>query len=184
VNLLDVFGVSQIDSMDNLGLIDSSNLERKNYNLQQGDVLFIRSSVKPSGVGLTAVIDGDLNSAIYSGFLIRFRDNGFINKGFKKYCFYDEGFRKRIIGASSVSANTNVNQENLKRLQLALPPTSAEQEAIATALSDTAALIESLDKLIAKKRDIKQDAMQLLLTGKKRLHGFTEEWEVKTLAGC
>ena len=53
-----------------------------------------------------------------------------------------------------------------------LPPTKAEQEAIAEALSDADALIESLEQLIAKKRQLKQGAMQELLTGKKRLPGF------------
>ena len=55
------------------------------------------------------------------------------------------------------------------------PPTKAEQEAIAEALSDADALIESLEQLVAKKRQIKQGAMQELLTGKKRLPGFSGE---------
>ena len=54
-----------------------------------------------------------------------------------------------------------------------------EQEAIAEALSDADALIESLEQLLAKKRGLKQGAMQELVTGKKRLPGFSEEWEVK-----
>jgi len=57
---------------------------------------------------------------------------------------------------------------------LPLPPSLAEQTVIATALSDADALIQSLERLIAKKRDIKQGAMQELLTGKKRLPGFEE----------
>ena len=61
------------------------------------------------------------------------------------------------------------------------PPTNAEQEAIAEALSDADALIESLEQLIAKKRHLKQGAMQELLTGKQRLPGFSGEWEVKRL---
>ena len=65
-----------------------------------------------------------------------------------------------------------------------LPPTKAEQEAIAEALSDADALIESLEQLIAKKRQLKQGAMQELLTGKKRLPGFSGEWEVKRLESC
>lgn len=64
---------------------------------------------------------------------------------------------------------------------LALPPTLAEQRAIADALSDADALIASLDALIAKKRDLKQGAMQQLLTGKTRLPGFTGEWDLKRL---
>ena len=55
-------------------------------------------------------------------------------------------------------------------------PRIDEQERIAAALSDVDALISSLDKLIAKKRDIKQAAMQQLLTGKRRLPGFCGEW--------
>ena len=57
----------------------------------------------------------------------------------------------------------------------------SEQQSIATALSDIDALIASLDKLIAKKRDIKQATMQQLLTGKTRLPGFNGEWNVKKL---
>ncbi|CAN5526708.1 hypothetical protein BH11PLA2_BH11PLA2_47290 [soil metagenome] len=57
----------------------------------------------------------------------------------------------------------------------------AEQEAIAGALSDADALIESLEQLVAKKRQIKHGAMQELLTGQRRLPGFKDEWEEKRL---
>lgn len=62
-----------------------------------------------------------------------------------------------------------------------MPPIE-EQRAIATALSDVDALIAGLERLIAKKRDIKQAAMQQLLTGQTRLPGFSGEWVVKRLA--
>lgn len=61
-------------------------------------------------------------------------------------------------------------------------PSFEEQAAIASALSDADELISSLEKLIAKKRNIKQGAMQLLLTGKKRLPGFRGEWENLNMA--
>ena len=60
-------------------------------------------------------------------------------------------------------------------------PSLAEQEAIAEALSDADALVESLEHLIAKKRLLKQGAMQELLTGKRMLPGFSGAWEVKPL---
>ena len=63
-------------------------------------------------------------------------------------------------------------------------PSTAEQRAIAEALSDVDALLGGLDRLIAKKRDLKQAAMQQLLTGQTRLPGFHGEWEVKHLASC
>ena len=59
-----------------------------------------------------------------------------------------------------------------------------EQRAIAEALSDVDGLLGGLDRLIAKKRDLKQAAMQQLLTGQTRLPGFHGEWEVKPLAKC
>lgn len=68
-----------------------------------------------------------------------------------------------------------------RKFQIPFPPTLAEQRAIATALSDVDALITSLGALITKRRNIKQGAMQQLLTGKKRLPGFSGEWETKTL---
>ena len=90
------------------------------------------------------------------------------------------------IFAEGVSARTGIpkiNREDLSAFSIALPPQS-EQRAIAAALSDVDALLSSLDALIAKKRDIKQAAMQQLLTGKTRLPGFGGEWEVKRLGDC
>jgi type I restriction enzyme S subunit len=64
---------------------------------------------------------------------------------------------------------------------IASPPTLEDQRAIATALSDVDALLDGLDRLIAKKRDLKQAMMQQLLTGQTRLPGFSGDWEVKRL---
>jgi len=181
VNLTDVFGVNSIVSSDHLGLVASTGFEQSTYELRRGDVIFVRSSVKPSGVGLTAVVENDLPETVYAGFLIRFRGHGFIDVEYKKHCFYNARFRRMVISSSSVSANTNINQDSLKKLAISLPPTMTEQKAIAGALSDADALIGSLERLIAKKRQIKQGAMQELLTGEKRLPGFSRKWEVKTI---
>lgn len=71
--------------------------------------------------------------------------------------------------------------EIVKKLPIYCPITIKEQNKIAEALSDVDALITALDKKIAKKRLIKQGAMQQLLTGKKRLCGFSDEWTIKRL---
>ncbi len=84
----------------------------------------------------------------------------------------------RLNQYSESSAQPGLSVAKLLSLDLSLPPTKAEQEAIAKALNDADALIESLEQLIAKKRHLKQGAMQELLTGKKRLPGFSGEWEV------
>ena len=85
----------------------------------------------------------------------------------------------RIDGMVQRSSDTNVSRSR----NFADPAVhrSPEQRAIATALSDVDALLGGLDRLIAKKRDLKQAAMQQLLTGQTRLPGFHGEWEVKTL---
>jgi type I restriction enzyme, S subunit len=73
-----------------------------------------------------------------------------------------------------------VNVEQIRNLTVPMPP-PAEQGAIARALSDADALVESLGQLLAKKRQIKQGTMQELLTGKTRLPGFSGNWKVKPL---
>jgi len=74
----------------------------------------------------------------------------------------------------------NLNTGLIREISIPFPP-PPEQRAIATALSDVNALLGALDRLIAKKRDLKQAAMQQLLTGQTRLPGFSGEWEVKRL---
>jgi type I restriction enzyme S subunit len=69
-----------------------------------------------------------------------------------------------------------------EKCPIVLPPTRSEQDAIAEALSDADAYIESLEQLLAKKRDVKQGAMQELLTGKRRLPGFDEPWQSRKLS--
>jgi type I restriction enzyme S subunit len=72
------------------------------------------------------------------------------------------------------------NVQQIRSFAVPMPP-PPEQHAIATALSDVDGLLGGLDRLIAKKRDLKQAAMQQLLTGQTRLPGFRGEWEVKRL---
>jgi type I restriction enzyme S subunit len=81
--------------------------------------------------------------------------------------------------------NTGTAQPKLNKLVCSgipvIQPPLPEQRAIAEALSDMDGLLGGLERLIAKKRDLKQAAMQQLLTGQTRLPGFHYEWEVKTL---
>jgi type I restriction enzyme S subunit len=89
--------------------------------------------------------------------------------------------RARFNSITTGQAYPQISLKQVRDTKVPLPPTKAEQEAIAEALSDADALIESLSLLLAKKRHLKQGAMQELLTGKKRLPGFSGEWEVKRL---
>ncbi|MEK7761923.1 MAG: restriction endonuclease subunit S [Nitrospirota bacterium] len=85
---------------------------------------------------------------------------------------------------NSGTAQPKLNKQTCFGIPIALPPTKAEQEAIAEALSDADTLIESLEQLLTKKHQLKQGAMQELLTGKKRLPGFSGKWEMRRLGEC
>lgn len=100
------------------------------------------------------------------------------NESLYIYYLYEKLGFERFQSGSGVPT---LNRNDAHSYTVALAPTKGEQRAIATALSDADALIESLDRLIAKKRAIKQAAMQQLLTGQTRLPGFTGKWETKRL---
>ncbi|MDR6711270.1 type I restriction enzyme S subunit [Pseudomonas hunanensis] len=94
-------------------------------------------------------------------------------------------FGSPIIGSQILdlmvgSTFKRVNVQQIRNLVVPIPPTS-EQQAIAKVLSDADSLIESLEQLLVKKRQIKQGAMQELLTGQRRLPGFSGAWGVKRL---
>jgi type I restriction enzyme, S subunit len=91
-----------------------------------------------------------------------------------------DGFQRMLADYSSGSTAKGIKRKKFEQLCVALP-TLPEQRAIAAALSDVDALIGALDSALAKKRDLKQAAMQQLLTGQTRLPGFHGEWEVKLL---
>lgn len=91
-----------------------------------------------------------------------------------------EQFQKVLADNSSGTTAKGIQRKRFEQLKVACPSVP-EQSAIAVALSDVDALIGALERLIAKKRDLKQAAMQQLLTGQTRLPGFHGEWEVTTL---
>ena len=89
----------------------------------------------------------------------------------------DDAFFKYSMDSAIGTKMPRGDKSAIKVYTFAIPKDIAEQRAIAEALSDVDDLITALDKKIAKKRLLKQGAMQQLLTGKKRLPGFTDEWE-------
>ena len=100
---------------------------------------------------------------------------------------YDQSFlfyslvHKNILPFLASGTRAKLNKSEMEKIIVPVPPSLTEQEAIASALGDADGLIESLERLIAKKRAIKQGAMQELLTGRRRLPGFKGEWETKQL---
>jgi len=145
---------------------------------RDGDVLFAHNAT----VGPTALLSTEFEYVILSTTATYFRCNRerLINS-FLLYELQSPFFVRQYRAVMAQSTRNQVPITAQRKLSVVLPPTKAEQEAIAGALSDADALIESLEQLLAKKRHLKQGAMQQLLTGKKRLPGFSGEWEVKRL---
>lgn len=102
-----------------------------------------------------------------------FRPTAKTNRSYLFHFFQSPSTIKKLIGSQVESARPNLSLTDIRFFKIVIPP-KAEQNAIATALNDADALITQLEKLIAKKRNIKQGAMQELLKPK-------EGWEVKKL---
>lgn len=86
-----------------------------------------------------------------------------------------------IQNIQTVGAQPKLALERIRDFEIPCPDTLQEQQAIAAALSDADGVVAGLERVIAKKRLIKQGAMQDLLTARRRLPGFSGEWEVKRL---
>lgn len=112
--------------------------------------------------------------------LVRFQAQGNFDPVFVCHFLRSTLGKKLLLKEAFGSAQQVINLRDVNRLVLPLPRQLEEQRAIATALSDVDALIAGLERLIAKKRDIKQAAMQQLLTGQTRLPGFSGSWRRTT----
>lgn len=149
-----------------LGYIDSSEQLSQKTFFKKGDVLFgkLRPYLKKF---LFPTFDGVCSSEIWV--------LNSINNIESKWLYYLIQTDK-VLEAANQSTGTKMPRAEwniVGNVSIPIPPTKAEQSAIATALSDTDSLISSLEQLIAKKRAIKQGAMEELLTGKRRLnHGL------------
>ena len=146
--------------------------------LRLGDVLISITA----DIGIIGYVDSRIPSSAFINqhiALIRF-DSSKVNGKFVSYFLASENPQKRFRASTDTGAKAGMNLSTVQAIRIALPSLS-EQRAIASALSDVDALLAGLDRLLAKKRDLKQAAMQQLLTGKKRLGRFKGEWEVKKL---
>jgi type I restriction enzyme S subunit len=148
----------------------------RNYNLlKEGDLIMADASEDYEGIGKSVEIKNIDNKKDISGlhtFLLRGKEGVFTN-GFKGYIRSNKFVKSQLDKLATGLKVYGVSKENLKTIQIPLPQLP-EQKAIAEVLSDTYNLIQALEKRIAKKRLIKQGAMQKLLTPK-------ENWEVKEL---
>ena len=177
VNYTDVYKNRGLKKADIRGKVCLTPDEIHRFDVRKNDVFFTRTSETPDEVGMSAVLLEDVENGVFSGFVLRGRPkNDMFVPEYCKYCFSTEAVRNAIITGCTYTTRALTNGKQLSAIELPVPP-KPEQEAIAEALSDIDTLIVNLEKLIAKKKAIKQGAMQELLTGKRRLPGFDGEWK-------
>jgi type I restriction enzyme S subunit len=144
---------------------------------QPGDVLVCVRNGSRDLIGKTALLDERTNGMTFGAFMAVFRSpiGSLIN-----YHFQSSALKQQVNAHLGATINQITNR-SLRSFQVILPPTKRERDSIVEALQVIDDLIGNATGLIAKKRNIKQAAMQELLTGKRRLPGFEGEWEVKRL---
>ena len=163
---------------DNNVFVDMDIPERA--KVRQNDILVCVRNGSTSLIGKCAII-GELKSdTAFGAFMTILRSKDGISPNFLFYIWQSEILQQQIKNNLGATINQITNKD-IDSFVVAIPPTIKEQRRIASALTSIGNLIDSLDSLIAKKRNIKQGTMQQLLSGKKRLKGFTEPWVEKKL---
>ena len=166
-NRIDIAGLSSVP-------LSPADLLR--FRLEKGDLL----ACEGGEVGRAAIWDAPLDECYYQKALHRLRPLKAFDPRFMVAILHrlaDRGMLANYVTQTSIA---HLPRDKFIEIPIPLPPV-AEQHVVATALSDVDALLDGLERLIAKKRDLKQAAMQQLLTGQTRLPGFHGEWEVRTL---
>ena len=159
-----------------MSISESAARKLSDFRLVTGDIVIARRG----GMGRCAFVEPAADGWLCGTGSMIVRTGPSVDARFLQRVLSSPPIVGALEAASVGSTMVNLNQGTLANLIVPLPP-KPEQEAIAAALRDADALIESLEQLLAKKRHLKQGAMQELLTGKKRLPGFNEEWVVAPL---
>lgn len=147
--------------------------------LQDGDIVFVRSNGSKELVGRNLLVYPENAVVSYSGFCIRYRMQN-IDLTTPEYVNFilDSGVLKKKLQKENQGSNiSNLNQDILSELTVALPIDKKEQAKILQLLETQNKVIELKEKLLAEKQRQKKYLIQQLLTGKKRLPGFDGKWK-------
>lgn len=179
VNMGEMFGLEFISDQE-MSRVSLTSKEIAASGLRDGDLLFGRRSVVPAGAGKCSLVVGPPEPLTFESSIIRVRLVQAEGDPLFHYYYFASSAGRSVMGVIISGTNVKgIRGSELRELTIPVPPIP-EQRAIAAALSEVDALLAALDRLIAKKRDLKQSAMQQLLTGQTRLPGFEGEWVVKT----
>lgn len=180
INVSDMYKSAPIN-VSLLELFDATSNEISVFKVNSGDLFFTRSSIVPSGIAFCNIFESKRNDVVFDSHLIRVQpNNNLIDSRYLYLNCISQHARTALISEAKTATMTTIDQAAINRCPVLIPPRK-EQTAIATTLSDVDNLIQSLEKLIAKKEAIKTGTMQQLLTGKTRLPEFAtrEDGSVK-----
>jgi type I restriction enzyme S subunit len=170
-------GTGRINVTERTPLVPEAVIRRlPQYLLRHGDIVFGRKGA----VERSAIVTEKENGWFLGSDGIRVRLQRECDPFYLAWQFQRSKLQAWLLQNATGTTMASLNQTTLGRVQIPYPPPT-EQRTIATVLSDVDALLNALERLITKKRDLKRAAMQQLLTGKTRLPGFSGEWEVKSL---
>ena len=160
VNYTDVYKKRGLKKNDVCGKVSLTRDEIHRFDARKNDVFFTRTSETPEEVGMSSVLLEDIDDCVFSGFVLRGRPkNDMFVPEYCKYCFTTEAIRSAIIMGCTYTTRALTNGKQLSAIEIVVPP-KHEQEAIAKSLTEIDELISSLEKLIAKKKAIKNTACQ------------------------
>ena len=167
--------------LTDMSKIEISRQDIKRYSVLSGDVL-MNEGGDLDKLGRGAIWKGAFSPCVHQNHVFVVRCKSQLLPEYLDVWTGTKPARKFFLLAGKQTTNlASISKSSLGELPVAVPPIP-EQRAIAAALSDVDALMDGLERLIAKKRNLKQAAMQELLTGKTRLPGFSGEWKVTSLS--
>jgi type I restriction enzyme S subunit len=157
LDVLNMYTDSLYPNLNEIYRVEGSFSEE--YYLKQGDILFVRSSLKQEGVGWCSVFPGFSEPVLFCGFLIRARPKTEkTNSNFFVYLFRTENFRNQIISQSGVVTITNLSQSILSNLLIPLPPLPEQRE--------IAEILQTIDQKIEiekKKKELYEELFRTML---------------------
>lgn len=181
INYTDVYNHRGIMSENIRGTVALSKDEIRRFEVRKNDVFFTRTSETPDEVGMAAVLLDDIEDCVFSGFVLRGRPRTEkLDPNFCKYCFSTKQVRNEIIRNCTYTTRALTNGKVLSKIVIPLPE-KQEQVEIAKAIESFDTYIDSLTELIEKKRNIRDGALEDLVSGKLNLSGYRNEWIRTTL---
>lgn len=159
-----------------IGMVDISDAQQKEFSVTYGDILFQRSSENYEDAGTSNVYLDHTSTATFSGFIIRGKKIADYNPVYLNALLRTSKIRKSIVRLAAGAQHINIGQDSLASVKVPFA-NDLEQQKIAAILTTQDKVIELKEKRLAEKQRQKKYLMQQLLTGKKRLPGFSGEWK-------